>query len=57
MTEFSLQALHDETLTSNRWKKEQYRNQRYTKGWIEADEVPGWGVTKDRFGEFINDLD
>jgi len=47
---------HDETLTSNRWKKEQYRNQRYTQGWTEADEVPGWGMTKNRFDEFIGEI-
>ena len=26
------------------------------KGWQESDEVPGWGVTKDRFDEFIREL-
>ena len=34
---------HDKNLTPNRWRKEQFRNQRYTKGWTEADEIPGWG--------------
>ena len=34
---------HDKNLTPSRWKKEQFRNQRYTKGWKESDEVPGWG--------------
>jgi glycosyltransferase involved in cell wall biosynthesis len=34
---------HDKNLTSSRWNKEQFRNQRYTKGWLEADEILGWG--------------
>ena len=34
---------HDKNLTQSRWRKEQFRNQRYTRGWQEAEEVPGWG--------------
>lgn len=35
---------HDKNLTPSRWSKDQFRHQRYTKGWIESDEgVPGWG--------------
>jgi len=37
---------HDRNLTPNRWNRDQFRNQRYTIGWTEADEVPGWGNTK-----------
>jgi glycosyltransferase involved in cell wall biosynthesis len=34
---------HDNNLTPSRWNKEEFRNQRYTEGWIENDNVPGWG--------------
>lgn len=34
---------HDTNLTPSRWNKDQFRDQRYTKGWQEADEIPGWG--------------
>lgn len=46
---------HGENLTPSRWKKEQFRNQRYTEGWTESDSVPGWGVTKGRFHEFLQE--
>lgn len=39
----NLDIRHDNNLTPSRWRPEQYRNQKYTKGWTEADEVPGWG--------------
>jgi len=44
---------HDKNLTPSRWRKDQFRNQRYTKGWQETEEVPGWG----KFGELLNGLD
>jgi hypothetical protein len=34
---------HGGNLTPSRWSKEQFRDQRYTAGWIESDEIPGWG--------------
>lgn len=38
---------HGANLSATRWKKEQFRNQKFTKGWVEADdEIPGWGKTK-----------
>jgi len=37
---------HDKNLTANRWSKDLFRNQKYTIGWTEANEVPGWGNTK-----------
>jgi len=33
---------HDKNMTKNRWTKEEFRNQKYTKGWIESTEIPGW---------------
>lgn len=47
---------HGFNLTASRWKKEQFRDQRYTKGWTEADEVPGWGKTKGRFDEWLKEV-
>lgn len=47
---------HDSNFSPTRWKKEQFRNQRYTKGWTEADEVPGWGVTKGKFDELLKKI-
>ena len=44
---------HGKNLTRTRWEKEQFRNQRFTKDWKKSDRVPGWGVTKDRFGEML----
>lgn len=34
---------HNTNLTASRWTKEEFRNQKYTEGWTEAEEVPGWG--------------
>lgn len=42
--------------TESKWTKEEFRNQKYTKGWTEAWEIPGWGVTKDRVTELLNSL-
>lgn len=33
---------HKHNLTPTRWRKDQFRNQRFTRGWTEAEEVPGW---------------
>lgn len=54
MSEYpNIDLRHQYNLTSTRWKKEQFRNQKYTKGWTLADEVPGWGQTKDRMANFL----
>jgi glycosyltransferase involved in cell wall biosynthesis len=45
---------HKQNLTRSRWSKDQFRNQRFTKGWTEADEVPGWGRTLGRFDEVLS---
>jgi len=34
---------HENNLTKSRWTKAEFRNQKYTEGWIENDKVPGWG--------------
>ena len=33
---------HEHNLTRTRWKKEQFRNARFTEGWTEGQGVPGW---------------
>jgi hypothetical protein len=47
---------HGHNLTPSRWRRDQFRNQRYTDGWTEADAVPGWGVTRGRMPEFLQEL-
>ena len=47
---------HNQNLTPSRWRQDQFRNQKYCRDWREADEVPGWGVTKDRFDEILRGL-
>lgn len=47
---------HDTNLTPSRWSKDQFRNQKFTDGWTEADEVPGWGVTKNRMPELLSSI-
>lgn len=44
---------HGNNLSPTRWKKEEFKNQKYTKGWVESDdEIPGWGKTKDLKDKF-----
>jgi len=33
---------HGSNLSPTRWKKEEFRNQKNTKGWVESDTIPGW---------------
>jgi glycosyltransferase involved in cell wall biosynthesis len=44
---------HEKNATGGRWQKSQFRNQKFTKGWIESDdEIPGWGKTADLIKKF-----
>lgn len=43
---------HENNLTPSRWKKEEFRNQKYTQGWIESEIIPNWGKSS----ELINTL-
>jgi hypothetical protein len=47
---------HGHNLTPSRWRREQFRNQRYTEGWTTSDRVPGWGVTQGRFWDFLTEV-
>ena len=48
----SIDIRHGHNLTPAKWRKEDFRSQRYTEGWLEADEVPGWGT----YEEAINGI-
>jgi len=48
---------HDKNLTPNRWDKSLFRDPNACLGWRTVDEVPGWGVTKNRFNEFLKDIE
>ena len=52
----NLDLRHKQNLTRTRWKREQFRNQRFTKGWTIAGEVPGWGQTEGRMAELFEGL-
>lgn len=45
MSEYpNIDIRHDDNLTTSRWRKDQFRNQKYTEGWTESDTIPGWGT-------------
>lgn len=46
----NLDIRHNKTMTPTRWKKEEFRNKRFTEGWTEMeanDEFAGWGKIAD----------
>jgi len=45
---------HDKVLTWTRYDPKHYRNQ--VVDWTIADEIPGWGRTKDRFWEWLKEV-
>jgi glycosyltransferase involved in cell wall biosynthesis len=47
---------HTTNLTQSRWNQEQFRDKNACLGWTMADDVPGWGVTKYRFWEFLQEV-
>jgi glycosyltransferase involved in cell wall biosynthesis len=49
----SIGIRHDKNLTQNRFSQDLFRNKKYCEGWTLADEIPSWGITKNRFKEFI----
>lgn len=38
---------HDKNATPSRWSKDDFRNERFTKGWTESNDIQGWGQTED----------
>jgi hypothetical protein len=49
----NLDIRHSKNLTRSKWSPEDFRNQKYAKGWRESDIIPGWG----KFTEVINGLE
>ena len=49
----NLDIRHDQNLTPSRWDPSQFRNARYTRGWKEAEEIPGWGLVKGNMLEIL----
>ena len=47
---------HRHNLTASRWDPSQFRNKNSCLGWQMADEIPGWGVTKGRFREWLREV-
>tara|TARA_Y100000034_G_C6896981_1_gene413759 strand:- start:1168 stop:2775 length:1608 start_codon:yes stop_codon:yes gene_type:complete len=47
----NLDIRHDKNLTPSRWKKEQFRNEKYTEGWQESNikSIRGWDASKIAF--------
>lgn len=52
----NLDLKHGKNLTPARWDTSAFRDQRNCRDWREADEIPYWGVTKNRFGQFLEDV-
>ena len=51
----SIDIRHNNSFTRKRMTKDMFRNDRACKGWKEAYEIPGWGVTKNRWEEFLRE--
>lgn len=47
---------HGKNLTASRWSPEQFRDKRTCEGWTEADEIPGWGRTRGRVADWLQDV-
>ena len=43
----NLDIRHSGTLTRSKWSPDEFRNQKYAKGWREVDSVPCWGSLKE----------
>jgi glycosyltransferase involved in cell wall biosynthesis len=52
----SIDLRHGLNMTPAKWRKEDFRNQRYTEGWQESDAVPGWGETAGRMTELLRNV-
>jgi len=46
---------HSTNLTPSRWSQDKFRNKNSCLGWKLTDSVPGWGITKDRFTNFLRE--
>jgi len=51
----SVDIRRSDAWTRRRMDRSQFRSEGSCKGWTESDSVPGWGKTKGRFNEFLNE--
>ena len=51
----SIDLRHGNSFTRKRMSKDMFRNENSCRGWKEGYEMPGWGVTKDRFEDFLRE--
>lgn len=58
MSEYpNIDIRHGNNLTRSRWKKEQFRNQKFTRGWKEVTNIEGWGKVSDGgIGEILENV-
>ncbi len=57
MSEYpNIDIRHKHNLTPSRWRQDQFRNQKFCRGWTLTDEVPGWGITKGHFQELLDNI-
>jgi glycosyltransferase involved in cell wall biosynthesis len=47
---------HSRNTSKTRWSPDEFRDKRTCEGWQESDRIDGWGVTKGRFNEFLQDV-
>jgi hypothetical protein len=52
----NIDVRHGTNSTASRWKKEQFRNERFTRGWREAKTVAPWNWEEEKFMEFLSTL-
>lgn len=53
----NLDIRHDKNLTLTRWSQDGFRDKKACQGWDLVDTVPGWGVTKGRFDQFLKEFE
>lgn len=47
---------HDKNITLSKWSLADFRNRGQGQGWKLVDDIPGWGRTKGRFREFLDEV-
>lgn len=52
----NLDIRHSRTMTKSKWRPEDFRNQRYARGWKETGTVPGWGQIEGRFEAILDEI-
>ena len=52
----NLDIRHNGTLTHSKWSPEEFRNQKYAKGWREADSVDSW-YEQGEFSKLLNEVE